>query len=202
MRSRLASVGMWKKLKALRALSEISDFHRIRWFYFSPCFFFFIDSAHERRLENFTPTGRQIRVTFPGWKANTGVIGLCAWLLFLLISCAISLADEKTGRCHRSWRRYHQADARVCQAISYWWISEAAVMFVMEATDILCGVQIVYWLIIDDAMHSHDENNTFMFADNVLIMAQHGSTRWLQRINIHQLFWWQIKAFEFDNIFH
>lgn len=117
-------------------------------------FFFFIDSAHERRLENFTPTGRQIRVTFPGWKANTGVIGLCAWLLFLLISCAISLADEKTGRCHRSWRRYHQADARVCQAISYWWISEAAVMFVMEATDILCGVQIVYWLIIDDVMHS------------------------------------------------
>lgn len=110
-----------RKLKALRALSEISDYHRIRWIYFSPCFFlvFFIDSAHERRLENFTPTGRQISVTFPGWKANTGVIGLCAWLLFLLISCAISLADEKTGRCHRSWRRYHQADARVCQAISY-----------------------------------------------------------------------------------
>lgn len=39
-------------------------------------------------------------------------------------------------------------------------------MFVMVAIDILFGVQIVYWLIIDDMMHTHD---TFMFADNVLI---------------------------------
>lgn len=68
---------------------------RISWFYFSICLFLY--SAHERCLENFTPTGRRVRVTFPGWKANTGVIGFCVWILFLLISCAIKLADEKNG---------------------------------------------------------------------------------------------------------
>lgn len=72
-------------------------------------------------------------------------------------------------------------------------------MFVMAAIDIVCGVQIVYWSIIDDMMHKRVANNTFMVADNVLITEQHGSTSQLQRINIHLLFWWpmsprQIKA--------
>lgn len=125
-------------------------------------------------------------------KQTQGVIGICVWLLFLLISCAIRLADEKAERCHHSWQRYHQAGARVCRAVSYWWLSEAGVMFVVAAIDILCGVQIVYWLIIDDTMHAHAGNNIFMFADNVLITVQHGSTHRLQRINIHQLFWWQM----------
>lgn len=179
-----------KSWSALGALSEIADFHRIRCFFFSLLVFFYI--LHMKGV--WRTSRRWVRVTFPGWKASTGLIGLCVWLLFLLISCAIRLADEKTERCHQSWQRYHRAGARVCQAISYWWVSEAAVMFVMTPIDILCGVQIVYWLIIDDMMHTQDENNTFMFADNVLITAQHGSTRRLQRINIHQLFWWQIKA--------
>lgn len=42
-----------KSWSALGALSEIANFHRIRWFYFS--FGLFLHSAHERRLENFTP---------------------------------------------------------------------------------------------------------------------------------------------------
>lgn len=148
--------------------------------------------AHETCLENFKPSSRLARVTFAGCKANTGVIGICVWLLFLLISCAIRLADEKRERCHHSCQRYHQAAARVCRAISYWWISKAGVMFVMAVIDIVCGVQIVYWSIIDDMMHRRAANNTFMVADNVLITEQHGSTSPLQRINIHLLFWWQM----------
>lgn len=75
--------------------------------------------AHETCLENFKPSSRLVRVTFAGCNANTGAIGICVWLLFLLISCAIRLADEKRERCHHSCQRYHQAGARVCRAISY-----------------------------------------------------------------------------------
>lgn len=37
-------------------------------------------------------------------------------------------------------------------------------------------------------MRTRAENNTFMVVDNVLITVQHGSTRRLLGMNIHQLF--------------
>lgn len=114
-----------KSRSVLGALSKISDIYWIRWFPLP----FSLHPARDERLENFKPSSRRVCVTSTGCKANTGAIGICVWLLFLLISCAIRLADEKRERCHHSWQRYHQAGARLCRAISYWWISEAGVMF-------------------------------------------------------------------------
>lgn len=91
-----------KSWTALGALSEIANFHWIRCFFFFSCLFFLIFCTWKAFGELHTD---RVCVTLPAWEANTGVIGLCVWLLFLLISCAIRLADEKRERCHHSWQR-------------------------------------------------------------------------------------------------